>query len=386
VPLGSILAKLKEANVAARAIILDCCRSGAGKAGASKGIEDIDADVKKALGQAVIPDGTLIAFAASPGRKAAAYLKESDSNSPFTSYFCNEIATTGGNLRDIAENAGAITKTKTGQRQVPYVSWVGDASVIKSIILQGRSAPVQLAKMQTTPVTLALPDPPKPAPTSPIHAGAIGKSIQITLPGRVAMKFCYCPAGRFTMGSPASEVDRTDDEQQVNVRLSQPYWLGRTEVTQGQWQAIMGTTPAQQKATADKGHVYGEVGAMGADQPMYFVSAVDADAFVAKLNAQFPVAGWRWVLPSEAQWEYACRAGTESVFRFGDVLNGKQANCDGNYPYGTTTKGTYLQQTCEVGSYAANAWGLCDMHGNVYEWCADSWDGTAKTTWRHGPT
>jgi formylglycine-generating enzyme required for sulfatase activity len=148
-------------------------------------------------------------------------------------------------------------------------------------------------------------------------------------------------------------------------------------VTQGQWKALMGTTPSQQKASGEKDKTYGEVNGLGADHPMYFVSAEDADAFVAKLNSQVSVAGWRWALPTEAQWEYACRAGTESVFSFGDVLNGKQANCNGEYPYGTTTKGTNLQQTCEVGSYAANAWGLCDMHGNVYEWCADSWDGKA---------
>jgi formylglycine-generating enzyme required for sulfatase activity len=87
-------------------------------------------------------------------------------------------------------------------------------------------------------------------------------------------------------------------------------------------------------------------------------------------------AGWEWSLPTEAQWEYACRAGTTTATAFGDTLTATQANFDGNYPYVTTQKGTYLEKTSSVGSYEPNGWGLKDMHGNVYEWCLDSWDGT----------
>jgi formylglycine-generating enzyme required for sulfatase activity len=112
--------------------------------------------------------------------------------------------------------------------------------------------------------------------------------------------------------------------------------------------------------------------------PVESVSAEDADAFIAKLNEKVPLEGWKWVLPTEAQWEYACRAGTAPPFSFGSTLNGKEANCDGTFPYGTPTKGPYLEKTTPAGTYSPNAWGLYDMHGNVYEWCRDSWDGSSK--------
>jgi formylglycine-generating enzyme required for sulfatase activity len=82
-------------------------------------------------------------------------------------------------------------------------------------------------------------------------------------------------------------------------------------------------------------------------------------------------AGRVYTLPTEAEWEYACRAGTLTPFHFGTELNAQQANCDGNHPYGTTTRGPYLGRTCPVGQYPANAWGLHDLHGNIWEWCAD---------------
>ena len=102
-------------------------------------------------------------------------------------------------------------------------------------------------------------------------------------------------------------------------------------------------------------------------------------AFCRKLTEQERTAGrlptdWEYTLPTEAQWEYACRAGTTTATAFGDRLSSTQANFDGNYPYNAAAKGPYLERTTEVGSYAANAWGLCDMHGNLYEWCRDWYD------------
>jgi eukaryotic-like serine/threonine-protein kinase len=197
-----------------------------------------------------------------------------------------------------------------------------------------------------------------------LDAGVIGSPYSVTLPGAVKMSLCFCPAGSFTMGSPASEKDRWDnDEDQVKVTLTQPFWLAKTELTQAQWKALMGSNPS---------HFNGD------DLPVEFVRAEDADAFIVKLNEKVPLKGWKWVLPTEAQWEYACRAGTTTPFSFGSTLNGKEANCNGDSPYGTNTKGPFLKKTKPVGSYSPNAWGLCDMHGNVQEWCRDLWDGSTK--------
>ncbi len=201
--------------------------------------------------------------------------------------------------------------------------------------------------------------------------------MEVALPGEVKMTFCWCPPGEFLMGSPASEIERQDDEEQVRVRITKGYWLARTEVTQEQWESVMGTNVEQQKA---KGNSYGEVHGKGPKHPMYFVSWEDAQAYVGKLNGRSGLpAGWKWALPSEAQWEHACRAGARTVFSFGDTLTSEEANFDGRSPYGTERKGPYLKRTTEVGSYRANAWGLQDMHGNVWEWCSDWYGGTLTT-------
>jgi formylglycine-generating enzyme required for sulfatase activity len=192
---------------------------------------------------------------------------------------------------------------------------------------------------------------------SPLDDGAIGEVVEVKLPGQVVIPLCYCPAGSFRMGSPASEKSRSKNESQVQVRISQGFWMGQTEVTQRQWVAVMGSNPSSFK---------------GDDLPVERVSWNDAQVFIEKLNrlVELPK-GWKYALPSEAQWEYACRAGTQSVFGFAESLSSREANFDGRYQYGSATKGPYLGQTCVVGSYKPNGWGLYDMHGNVYEWCAD---------------
>jgi sulfatase modifying factor 1 len=192
---------------------------------------------------------------------------------------------------------------------------------------------------------------------SPLDNGAIGEVVEVKLPGQVVIPLCYCPAGSFRMGSPASEKNRSENENQVQVRISQGFWMGQTEVTQRQWVAVMGSNPSSFK---------------GNDLPVERVSWNDTQSFIEKLNmlVELPV-GWKYALPSEVQWEYACRAGTSTAFGFGDSLSGREANFDGRYPYGSATKGPYLGQTCVVRSYKPNGWGLYDMHGNVWEWCAD---------------
>ena len=147
------------------------------------------------------------------------------------------------------------------------------------------------------------------------------------------------------------------------MRLTKGFWIGKYEVTKGQWAAVMG------------GSIW-----FGRDAPKNEVSWDECKSFIGRLNAQ-TAASTR--LPTEAEWEYACRAGTGTPFSFGSVLNGMQACCNGGEPYGTETRGpANMSGPSDVGSFSryANAWGINDMHGNVYEWCEDAFADYPLTT------
>jgi formylglycine-generating enzyme required for sulfatase activity len=184
----------------------------------------------------------------------------------------------------------------------------------------------------------------------------------------------WIPAGSFRMGSAENEPNRSSSEgPQRSVTISKGYWMLESEVTQGQYKALMGSNPSYFSSCGDNCPVEG-------------VSWHDARAFAEKLSeAQglaactatdrgiFDCKGWR--LPTEAEWEYAARAGTTTAFHTGDCISTNQANYDGNYPQQGCAKGEYRNGTIEVCSLARNAWGLCDMHGNVWEWVMDWYKG-----------
>jgi len=175
----------------------------------------------------------------------------------------------------------------------------------------------------------------------------------------LGMTFAWVPPGSLRMGSPAAEAHRKDNELQRWVALSKGFYMGAHPVTQAQWNAVMGANPSCFP---------------GDDRPVECVSWEDSQDFCQKLSAKDGVdAGLPspYRLPTEAEWEYACRAGTTSPYFFGDALSTRQANFHANYASGSATAGTYRQQTTPVGAFPANAWGLHDMHGNVFEWCAD---------------
>lgn len=177
------------------------------------------------------------------------------------------------------------------------------------------------------------------------------------------IKLCWCPPGKFTMGSPAGEAERRPGEARVEVTISKGFWTGKFEVTQGQWKRVIGEFPGKLNV--------GE----GNDFPVYAVNFAEAEGFCRNLTEMARMSGdlpkeWEFRLPTEAQWEYACRAGTTTATSFGDKLSSQQTNFQGK-PYNGAEDGPSLKQTAEVGSYPANPWGLHDMHGNVFEWCRD---------------
>jgi formylglycine-generating enzyme required for sulfatase activity len=194
------------------------------------------------------------------------------------------------------------------------------------------------------------------------------KAVSLPLSGDVSLELLPIPAGSFMMGSSADEPGRRKDETQHEVIISKPYWMGKHEVTQAQWEAVMGNNPSQFK---------------GAKLPVENVSWKEAMAFCKKLTRQERAAGrlpegYRYTLPTEAEWEYACRAGTTTPFNTGNNLTTEQGNYAGIFPYNGNAKGKYRERTTEVGSFPANAFGLYDMHGNVGEWCRD-WYGDYPT-------
>ena len=183
----------------------------------------------------------------------------------------------------------------------------------------------------------------KPTSSNGGTTKAVGTRV-VDLGSGVKMTLCYIPPGNFIMGSPASEAHRSGNEGQVSVQISKGYWLAQTECTQAQWRAVMGTQPSNFN---------------GDDLPVERVSFHDAEAFMTRLNGRKILqAGWKWSLPTEAQWEYACRAGTTTPYA-GDLEQIAWYNDNSK------------SATHPVGSKAMNGWGLYDMQGNVSEWCSD---------------
>jgi sulfatase modifying factor 1 len=287
--------------------------------------------------------------------------------------------------------------------QVPYLRWDGTAEdvllrVLAEPLAVSPSAPEVQPAAQPQPVVPSKPEGAAgrdvsswakvlrvdPDPSVVTDAEARSQIVATGWPWRVEDKasgivMLLVPPGEFMMGSPANEADRGSEEEQHRRRITQAFYLGETEVTQASWQRVMGNNPSHFQ---------------GSSNPVEQVSWNDIQPFLQKTGL---------ALPSEAQWEYACRAGTTTAFSFGATLSTSQANYDGNYTYGPGRKGEYRERTTPVGTLGKNAWGLADMHGNVWEWCADGYqsdypgDGATEApaagasrvlrggSWRNGP-
>ena len=203
---------------------------------------------------------------------------------------------------------------------------------------------VKVEVMKAKPIFLEAPFSTDEAKTAQMElAKSVGKLMEakIDLGRGVKLEMMLIPAGKFMMGSPGAEAGRRENEMQHEVTLTKPFYMGKYEVTQEQWQVVMGNNPSSVK---------------GARLPVTNVNWNDCQDFIRKLNTKMK-GGYR--LPTEAEWEYACRAGTKTEYSFGDSITKRDAN------YGPGGK------SVAVGSYKPNGFGLYDMHGNVREWCED---------------
>ncbi len=217
-----------------------------------------------------------------------------------------------------------------------------------------------------------------------------GEVAEVEIAKGLKMKFCWIPAGEAQLGSPKAErlaVDHIEPEPDWLAREAEEvrgkyktkgFWLGKYAVTQEEWKAVKGKNPS---AFSKEGTEKDDVADKDPSRfPVERVSWDDCQDFLKEANktVKLPevLGKGKLALPHEDQWEYACRGGkgNKQAFYFGDMLNGKQANCVGNEPFGTATKGPYLSRTERVGSYETEAphpWGLCDMSGNVQQWCSN---------------
>jgi formylglycine-generating enzyme required for sulfatase activity len=180
----------------------------------------------------------------------------------------------------------------------------------------------------------------------------------------VELTMVQIPAGSFLMGSPQDEGERWESEGPQHQVQLQGFFMGQTPITQAQWRVVAGWQKLQRDLNLDPSYF------KGTNRPVEQVNWEDAIEFCNRLSQR---TGLHYSLPSEAQWEYACRAGTTTPFHFGETISPELANYDATDVYGDGPKGLYRRETTDVATFPANLWGLHDVHGNVWEWCLDQW-------------
>ena len=202
------------------------------------------------------------------------------------------------------------------------------------------------------------------------RAQGFRESLGVEADDATSLTMLWISPGRFWMGSPEEEPERRTNEGPQHLVQLQGFFLAQTPITQGQFRMVAQWRPNRAERAWNRKLDPNPSRFTGDHRPVEGVSWDDAMEFCRRLSQR---TGRHYTLPSEAQWEYACRAGTTTPFYCGSTISTKLANYNGREVYGNGEKGDYRQQTMDVASFPANPWGLHDMHGNVWEWCADHW-------------
>ena len=367
----TIMVGLEEAGAGNKVIILDCCRDNPFSAQLDAALAQVGKSVKtKSVGEmSGYGAGFYLAFATSPG--STALDGNGNRNSPFTGAMLKVLETKSGEdidffFREVKKSLPRDQVSWTNHSlQSGFALGVGgsrpveeDALMAERGRLQEERRKLEIAKLEAE--WRVLEEEKRRMVTTARGAQIGGRVESVVTEGlrdarsagdRVVVggiPFRWCPPGNFVMGSPVSEKGRMKRESQVPVRITKGFYIAETEVTQEQWFSVIGTNPSE---------------VAGSGLPVNNVSWLDAVEFAQAFNRNLRVSGgWRCALPTEAQWEYACRAGSSSAFSFGETLSREVANFDKS------------GQLMPAGRYPGNSWGVKDMHGNVCEWCADFYE------------
>ena len=346
-PVQFVLDELRDAGNELNMVVLDACRNlpKALDRSDSRGLSVISA----------VPRGTIVMYATAADSTAA---DGTGRNGLFTSHLLRNLKTPGLDVNEMFRRTGSDVARATNGEQYPETRYMYFETAYLG------------AKPSATVVD------PKPTPTPAVTTNIPANMVRVE-------------GGTFTMGSPANEPSRESDETQRQVTVNS-FYMGKYEVTQKEYQELMRTNPSYFKGDnlpVENVSWYDAVEYCNARSrnegltPAYTIdksrsdsnntSGSDTVRWVVTWNRN--ANGYR--LPTEAEWEYACRAGTRTPFSTGNNITTSLANYNGNYPYNNNAKGTYRERTTTVGSFAPNPWGLYDMHGNVWEWCWD-WYGS----------